>query len=83
VFISSKVKVNSALYIRNIRYTKLVLFRYYCCAEYGWVTIVEDNGTPNDKSISTHYRNLNQIETTKWVAQSPYLNLIENLSLDI
>jgi len=79
VFISSKVKVNSVLYIRNIRYSNLVLFRHYCCAEYGWVTIVED-GTPDHKSISsTHYRNLNQIETTKWVAQSPYLNLIENL----
>jgi len=78
VFISSKVKVNAALYIRNIRYTRLVLFRYYCCAEHRWVTIVED-GTPDDKSISTHYRNLNQIETTKWVTQSPYLNLIENL----
>ena len=63
-------------------YPYFVPFGHHCCEEYGWVTVVED-GVPGHKGFSTHYRNLKQMETTKWPAQSSDLNLIENLQMDI
>jgi len=78
VLIPSKAKVDSSLYVTHIMHPNLVPFWHRCCEEYGWVTVVEDEA-PGHKGFSTRYRDLNQMETTCWPAQSPDLNLIENL----
>jgi hypothetical protein len=71
----------------------LVPFWHQTCEEYGWSKIVEDGAPgkllmfvyfviiliilKGREKYSNKYRELNELDTIEWPAQSPCLNLIE------
>ena len=82
VMVPGKAKLDSATYVVTIMEPHLVPFWQQCCEEYGWVKVVED-GAPGHKKYAIQYRDLNGLDSLQWPAQSPYLNLIEALWMDM
>ena len=82
VMVPGKAKLDSATYVVTIMEPHLVPFWQQCCEEYGWVKVVED-GAPGHKKHAIQYRDLNGLDSLQWSAQSPDLNLIEALWLDL
>ena len=78
VMVPSKAKLDSATYVVTIMEPHLV----QSCKEYGWAKVVED-GAPGYKKYAIQYRKLNGLDTLQWLAQSPDLNLIEALWIDM
>jgi hypothetical protein len=60
----------------------LVPFWHQCCEKYGWTVVVEDRA-PGHKKQAITYRNLNGMDAIQWPAQSPELNLIVALWMDM
>lgn len=82
IFIPGKAKMDSALYIEHIMEPHLISFWHQCYKEYEWTKVAED-GALGHKKHAIEYRNLNNIDSVPWPAQSPDLNLIESFWMDI
>ena len=76
--VPSKAKINGQKYRDCILDPLLIPFWHQTCEEYGWTIVMEDDA-PGHKGVSTACRELNEMESLPWVAQSPDLNLIEAL----
>jgi len=82
VFIPGKATMDSALYVENVMEPHVVPFWHECREAYGWVAVMGD-GVPGHKGFAKNYRQLNAMEHIPLPAQSPDLNLIEALWLDM
>jgi len=82
VFIPGKAKLDSAMYVETVMEPYLVPFWHQCCEEYGWTRVIE-NGAPGHQKYARIYRQKNEIDAVPWPAQSPDLNLIEALLMDL
>jgi hypothetical protein len=78
VFTPPGVTINSKVYVDQILDPYLIPFWHTTCEEYGWTRVVEDNA-PGHKGQANICRQINEVDTIPWPAQSPDLNLIEAL----